>query len=303
MKKLSWKGSAKDVRYDQETGELNFDFTRRVSIFDIGQVPAEFPELDVLRYSIATRIFEYLREQGSVTHFMKRTGTTSICVQPFDIPEKGIEFPNSRGRLLPCEFLFRYVVSEGLCSRILAGAVDKEIIKELILRDQKLEPGAELKAAFVECSTKHQDADEYLSDQDAARLADLSLVQFYRVTHGFVSPVASLLQTFFRRAGFRLLDGKFEIGLTYVGRPVLVDSISPDELRLHDEQGMSYDKDPVRRYYKETYPEWHKQLLRSKKAYPTDKSQWPGYPAPPSGEVIQETVRRYRAVAEAIRAI
>jgi phosphoribosylaminoimidazole-succinocarboxamide synthase len=82
-----------------------------------------------------------------------------------------------------------------------------------------------------------------------------------------------------------------------------VDSISPDELRLIGPDGRSYDKDPVRQWYQDTYPAWYAELLAAKQVYPHDKSKWPTYPDVPPQSVIDDMLQRYQMVAEAIGAL
>lgn len=298
---IQWRGSAKDVSYHPEQG-LILDFSNRVSVFDIGPVPADFLGLGELRCAIATHLFEKFHIADIYTHFRRRNGPTQMVVEPFDIPERGVRFEEARGRQLPFELLFRFGVTEKFYNRIVRGEVSRAGVEQFLRGMNRIEPGVRLSPAFVECSTKHQDADDYVSDRRAAALANISVATLWRI-YTRIHPAAGYLKVLFRDAGFDLMDGKFEVAFLPNDEPIIIDSISPDELRLIGPDGQSYDKDPVRKWYAETYPDWVAELNRAKKRYPNDKSQWPEYPGSPSEEIIRETVRRYRVVAEAIGAI
>jgi phosphoribosylaminoimidazole-succinocarboxamide synthase len=295
---MLWGGSSKDVLYDREKGELKFHFSDRVSVFDLGPMPVLFPGLGELRCTIATRLWKKLDEAGFRTHFRGRLTDTEISVEPFNIPEKDRVFEGARGRLLPLEILFRYVATEKFCARVAGGKVDRAVVERL-LYEGELVPGARFKPPFVECSTKHQAADDYINDESAAILAGVSVGTLHSIYHE-VRTASDFLHTFLGQAGFGLMDGKCEGALLWDGTFVFADAVSPDELRLVGRDGKSYDKDPTRKWYEDNYPTWVKMLRAAKEKFPNDKSKWPGYPGPPAPEVVTETIRRYREVANAL---
>lgn len=292
-----WKGSSKDITYEAD-GTMIFDFSDRVSVFDLGPVPRAFAGLGELRCTIATRIFKKMKAAGLPTHFVDRVGTTTIMVTPFDVPETGKLFPGADGRLLPLELLFRFAVTQKFQRRIEAGEVDKAAV-ERFLHGPALEVGSRLNPCFVECSTKHQAADAYVSDESAAVLAGISARQLHDI-YEQVREGAAFLQRLFKQSGFDLRDGKFEGALTQQGQFIFADSISPDELRLVGPDEESYDKDPVRTWYEQTHPVWTMSVQQAKKAYPNDKQKWPSYVSAPPDDIVETVISRYRAVADAL---
>lgn len=300
MLKLLRKGSSKDLYVaDSLPDRLTFRFSDRVSVFDVGSIPVAFTGLGVLRCAIAGRLFEVLEYAGVSTHYFSHNiPTATMQVLAARIPEKDFNPAGAHGRLLPLEFLFRYVVTKKFYDRIMAGDVNQAKVERLLPPAQELAVGARLMPAFVECSTKWQAADAYISDDAAAELAQIEPRRMVALQKD-AAITSEILRNFFRSAGFGLADGKFELILPFrIG-----DSISPDELRLIGPDGKSYDKDPVRIWYEENQSDWVRRLKAAKAAYPNDKSKWPIYEDVPPPEVVNEMVRRYRTVAEAIKAL
>lgn len=301
------RGSSKNI-YDVvdscPVARLRFVFTDQVSVFDRGPVPVLFPKLGQYRCAIAGRLFEFTGQAGIKTHYLTHdVETSTMDVRPFDIPELGQFSQGSHGRVLPGEILFRNAVTPKLVRRVAHGDLDRALVERFIVGPQGILTEARFEPAFVECSTKWEATDRYVSDEEAATLFGFSQVQLEQLYNETVRPAVSFLTNLFRSAGFDLLDGKFEVGLTSAGTFMLLDSVSPDELRLIGPDGRSHDKDIVRHWYTEYQSDWCQRLEQAKLAYPTDKEQWPLYEASPPHEVVETVVENYRQVAEAIGAI
>ena len=306
------QGSAKDVYTMSSNGRKNeclkFVFSDRVSVLDIGPLPIEFAGLGKLRCAIAGRIFQEMEESGFRTHYLSHdVETASMFVEPFDIRELEIHYtnPEARGRIVALEFIFRWVATEKLMRRINNGDIDVERFDDLLAAGDILEADVRFESPFLECTTKFQDADTYVSDEKAAMIANVG-PDWLRQKYNKIEVVAHFLSKFFERNGFNCLDGKFEGAITYaLGNFILADSISPDELRLVGNDGQSYDKDIVREHIKAKHPAWYKTVEKAKKEHPTDKSMWPKYPPNLDlpAELVEEVVGRYRTVAKAIGAL
>lgn len=294
------KGSVKDVYTTGFLGELLFKFTDQVSVFDLGPMPVLFSQLGRLRCSVSSLVFEFLDDQGITTHYIGRQENgVGMVVRALDIPEKSLYFEGSIGRLLPLEILGRFEVTEKFYNRIQAGHVDARVIAKL-LGGKKLAIGAKLYPAFVEFSTKLQAADVYISDKEAAKVANLSAEEIVRLKD-WTGIIANLLREFFARVGLDLADFKIEAGLCHDGIFILADSVSPDELRLRKD-GVSFDKDPIRLDFKNRYPKWYSGLMAAKEKFPGDKSKWPEYPGIPEPHVIDDFTFGYREVTRSIGA-
>lgn len=298
------KGSSKDIwselDHDGNVFQVYFEFSDRVSIFDRGSLPREFTGLGRLRCAIAGKIFQALNRAGFLTHYISHdVPSARMYVQPVNIPALGIDYGEVASHdLMPVELLCRLALTEKFNARIKRGEVSRQAVERLMGSNAfRLDPG------FVECSTKFESTDRYLTDAEAAMLIQIPLNHLHSY-YNVVQDVFRFLSTYFRSAGyFLLMDGKLEASLSKDGIIMFVDSISPDELRLIGSDDRSYDKDPVRQWYETQYPEWYAELKAAKVAFPDDKSKWPDYPTAPPDWLIQDMVGRYRTVAEAIGAI
>ncbi len=305
---LERRGSSKNIWKvlgdNGEVVQLYFEFSDRVSVFDIGPIPVGFTGLGRLRCAIAGKLFQALNSAGHNTHYISHdVKSARMYVQPVNIPALSIDYGVvSSFNLMPVELLCRLALTKKFMGRVERGEVDRRRVERLMMFPNWHE-GVHLDPPFVECSTKFEEADRYLSDAEAARLICIGhrqLLGHYEV----VEKVFKLFNNLFRSSGFVLIDGKLEAALSkFDGSLMFVDSISPDELRLIGSDGRSYDKDPVRQWYQETFPDWYAELTAIKEAFPNDKSQWPTYPALPPSAIIEDMVGRYQAVAEAVSAL
>lgn len=302
---ITRQGSSKDVtvrRLNNKT-EIDLSFTKRFSVFDVGPVPYEIEAMDVLRHAIAVRSFEELHEHGVTTHFIRSDSTAlTITVEAMNIYEvPGCMFNSARGRIIPLEIIDRQELTQPIIDRM---ATNTEIHDKVMARVTKPAAGAPFSLPLVECTTKFEPIDRRLLDAEAIMLAKLGEYS-YRDLCVFVQNASGVLTRFFDRHGFKRMDGKWEIAMTYDGPSfVVVDTYSPDEMRLIGVDGRSYDKDPLRNWYKSTFPGWIMDLDACKREWPNNKGQWPAYPPDiPPDSVLDDLVDRYAAVAKTIGAI
>lgn len=306
---LERRGSSKDVwkTIDDEgvVQGVYFHFSDRVSIFDRGALPVPFPELGRLRRAISGKLFQELNKAGFNTHYISHDLTLRrMHVSPLNIEQLQVDYGEiAIGNILPVEILCRLSLTKKYLDRLSAGTIFKEQLEQLPV-GIAFTPGMRLDEALVECSTKYEAKDRYISDSEAAALIGKDQAWLNDRCYSTVRRVFEFLQTLFSTSGgFRLWDGKIEGGATKRDQFVIADSISPDELRLIGLDGRSYDKDPVREYYENTYPEWVASLAVAKASYPNEKGRWPDYPGLPPIDVFYDVVSRYRRVAEAIGAV
>lgn len=314
---LERRGSSKDIwKVLGDNGEViqfYFVFSDRVSVFDVGPLPLMFPGLGQLRCAIAGRIFQALNSAGISTHYISHdVDEARMYVQPVNILALDTDYGEySTYNLWPVELLCRRMITKKFFSRIKdgkrlrLGEIARSRIERLLVSSE-LREMAVMHPPFVECSTKFEAADRYLTDAEAARLIGISENLLTRSHYGWVQEIFEFLYTYLRSEGnFLLIDGKIEVALSPDGHPMLVDSLSPDELGLIDPQGRLADKNLIRSYVIEYYPEWYEELEITKQLYPTDKSKWPGYPRDlflPK-ELIDQYIEKTRQVAVAIGAI
>jgi phosphoribosylaminoimidazole-succinocarboxamide synthase len=308
---LERKGSSKDIynvcHNDGSLRCIRFHFSDRVSVLDLGGIPGTaFPGLGRLRCAISGHLFRRMNSAGFRTHYISHdVENATMDVHPFDIKELNVSYEGVKsGRILGIEIIDRRMATKKLIGRVDDGTLARKRLWPS-LGDRHLAPNVRLSPPFVECTTKYQDADRYITDEEAAALAGVRIGWLYAYCYPEVQKASEFLFNLFRDKGFDRHDGKFEGAIRYSGGTfIFADSISPDEMRLVGSDGLSYDKDPVRQWYQETFPDWYAEVLKAKAEHPTDRSKWPSYPAEtPPAEVVNEVVRRYEVVAKALGAI
>lgn len=299
-------GSSKDViipTSDASPEEIKLRFTRRFSVFDVGPVPYEIEDMDVLRHAIAVKMFEVLKIYGMPTHFRGADfDELTISVEPFDIDEIGQRFDSARGRIIPLEIIDRLVLTQPVLDRARTNPELRSKIMKCTASTTAV--GMPFSTPLIECTTKFEPIDRKLLDAQAVEEAQLGWTSYFELCV-LIERASRIVTRFFDEHGFKRMDGKWEVAMTYKNSSfILADSYSPDEMRLIGPDGRSYDKDPLRNWYTETFPEWIRELEAAKKAWPNDKSRWPAYPPDvPPDAVLMDLRDRYAAVAKAIRAI
>lgn len=309
MSTTTREGSSKDVitrRLGSHT-KIWLQFSKRFSVKDVGPVPYLIPGMDLLRYAIAVKMFEVLQENDIRTHFIQANqDIRMIEVRPMNIYAMNQHYEDARGWIIPLEIIDRQEMTQPLIDRM---QTDKELQVKCMVRATTPVVGTRFSTPLVECTTKYEAKDRRLTDAEAIALAKLGS-QSYRELCEFVANASSVLTNFFAEHGFKRVDGKWEIAMLYLGQDfkgpdfMVVDSYSPDEMRLIGPDGRSYDKDPLRQWYDENFPEWVKRLKQAQEEWPNDKVKWPAYPPDiPPDSVLDDLVDRYTTVAKAIGAI
>ncbi len=260
------------------SGVVDFKWSDGWSVFDVGRSPQPIPGFGVCRTACAVESFRLLQRAGIPTPYMKRIDERTVRVREFQVPGHEPLSGKAEGLVLPLEWLFRYEIGEKFRNRVRKGEISLDALG--------LPPGTDINTViklpriFVECSTKFERRDRYLSDEEARKKADLD-EGAWMVARACVVRAAFILQQELNRCGYDLLDGKFELGRTWDGRIMLVDVAgSPDEIRARKRvDGRLYCKEPLREYL-ETLP-WREELRIAQGAYPDDSSHWPSYPVLP----------------------
>lgn len=298
-------GSSKDVIMPEPSRwarEIQLLFTDRFSVFDVGKVPYEIEDMGAFRHAIAVRMFALLSSCSIPNHFKRSFASKKITVEPFCIDELGQYFDHARGKIVPLEIIDRQEVTEPLLVR---AAINAELLGKMQARVRgPMVVGTRFTSPLIECTTKFEPIDRRLSDLEAIKIARLGEASYTEMC-GLVAKASTILTEFFAFRGYNRIDGKWEVAITYDGPTfVIVDSYSPDEMRLIGPDGRSYDKDPLRNWYKDNFPGWIASLEAAKREWPKDKARWPAYPktVPPTA-VLDDLRERYRMVAEAIGAI
>ncbi len=294
------KGSSKDVREVVEGMKvvaLDIVSTGRVSIFDRGSMPFDFGNIGIYRTALSGKIFQALGDAGYNTHYVSHdVETATTRVEPFNIYELGVRYESAIGRIIPLEVLFRLEMTDAMLDRALSDEVFAQKLRERA--DGELFVGKRLLRPLIECSTKFEAQDRYITDDEAIKLAKLGEVTFAQMVD-LAEKGAMLVAELFAASGYRLVDGKWEFGITYQGpQIVFVDGLSLDEVRAFGPDGQRCDKEILRIEAKQRKPEWVEELKAAKAKWPDEKDCWPAYPPDlVTDEFIADFVSRYEKAA------
>ncbi|WP_102706584.1 phosphoribosylaminoimidazolesuccinocarboxamide synthase [Terribacillus saccharophilus] len=213
--KLLYEGKAKQVFQSAENEqELVLSYKNDATAFN-GKKKASFEGKGRYNNLISTHIFEYLKNQGISSHFIKPLSETEQLVK--------------KTTIVPLEVVVRNVAAGSITRRL--GIPEKTVFQpaltELYYKDDSLD-------------------DPIINDAHALLLTDVNEEELVFIKQAALE-VNQHLQTFFDRVGLQLVDFKLEFGRDHDGSILLSDEISPDTCRLWDkENGGKMDKDVFR---------------------------------------------------------
>ncbi|MFW5912557.1 MAG: phosphoribosylaminoimidazolesuccinocarboxamide synthase [Candidatus Hadarchaeota archaeon] len=275
-------GSVKDLEIvespsKENTGRGIFHFSDRYSVFDWGEMPVAIDGKGKVLATMGAYTFEMLEENGIETHYVgmeeggeakkledlsEPSDTMHIelvnVVKPEFINGKYV-YPEITGSdlhnyLIPLEVIFRNTIPIGSSAR------RRYSPEELGLPyDKWPEEAVELKDPIVESSTKLEEQDRYIEDEEAEGISGVDLDEIYKVA----DRVNEIITRRADQAGLRHDDGKIE--LLYIDGDVVVGDVAGtfDENRFSYE-GLQVSKEVLRQGYKETQPGWVEEVKEAK---------------------------------------
>lgn len=210
-------GSAKNLWLDPESPKhIRMEFTDRISVFDYGALPDSIPGRNLSLMRLAKYFFEDLATIGVKTAYQGVDGDSVLLLERARHPK----FPSDGDEALDLEFLpleviFRFGVPEG---------------SSLLKRRLDLKAGHRFDQVLVEFSTKLESQDRMLDEKEARSfLPHSALFEQLQVQ---TKKIAQRLKLLANNCGLELWDGKFEFAYNSKNEIVLIDAITPDELRL-----------------------------------------------------------------------
>ena len=230
---MLYEGKAKQIYATDNPNEVIVYFKDDATAFN-AQKRGSFDHKGTMNNAITVLIFEYLRDNGIPTHFIKSLNDREQLVKKVDI--------------VPLEFVTRNYIAGSMAKRL------------------GLEEGGKCENTVYDICYKNDDLGDPLINDDHAVLLGAAtydeLLDMYELT----ADINDLLIELFDEAGLILADSKIELGKTMDGELVLADEISPDTCRLWDKKtGKKLDKDRFRRdlgEVSEAYLEVHERLLK-----------------------------------------
>lgn len=213
--KLLYEGKAKQLYECENKEEIYVHYKNSATAFN-GVKKEEFDKKGVLNNTITSVIFEYLKEKGIETHFIKRVNETDqIC---------------RNVKIIPLEVITRNIVAGSMAKRY------------------GLEEGMKLKRPIFELSYKNDDLNDPLINDDHVIALEIVTEDELKYIKEQTKKINELLKEFFLKSNLILVDFKIEFGRTSDGKIILADEISPDTCRLWDVNTMAkLDKDRFRR--------------------------------------------------------
>lgn len=263
--KLIRKGKVKDI-YDVADGRLMFEFSDRVSAFDV-ILPSEIP----YKGEVLHRLSEFFFKNLDIPNHMLETIT----------PNKMIVKKLS---LIPVECIVRGYLYGSLFERVQNGEVRLPIEPVLATKLPKplFDPTTKFEAKDRPV-TKEEIVSEkkWITDEEYEWLKQKSIELYQKIVK-----MAD-------KAGFIIADIKFEFGKDENGNILLADSIGPDEFRMWSKENYSPGK-PQEAFDKQIVRDWLTQN-GYKKILDEARKQGKEIPQPPmlDKEIVKKTSDTY----------
>lgn len=270
-----------------------FQFTDDYSVFHYGKMPDRIPGKGEAIARMAAFNFELLRERGIPTHFRR-----------FSEPDR-IEFtllrtlnPDIRAidedegfYMIPLQVVYRNSLPSGasVFRRLDAGSLT---LDQLGLSDRPT-PNQELRQPLIEFTTKREEIDRFVTEEEARQLAGLR-AEDVRLIKELVLQINDAISAHAESVGLEHADGKVEFGMYRPGEIVLVDNVgTADENRfLH--AGRHVGKQVMRDHY---LSQGLESDVQGWAAEGLPRQSWPSPPALPPG-FLDPISNMYRALTE-----
>lgn len=276
MPEILYSGSVKNVRGEQDSSELIFEYSDRYSIFDWGEMPDLLPQKGRALSSMAWNFFNLLEKRLGVAHHA--LGPVEGMDNALRVKRVAIKRPLFKDgawdyacyqdrptmTLVPLEVIFRFGAPAG--SSLYERLSDANYKKEIGLAEQEINPQSLFEKPVIEFSTKLESSDRYVKKDEAMKISGMSETEFNKLKDQSLK-VAMELKEIFKVLGIELWDGKVEWAFiagsdsTSDRDFMLVDSIGPDELRL-TYKGISLSKENLRQVYR--HSSWYEAVKKAK---------------------------------------
>ncbi|HOT06871.1 MAG: Phosphoribosylaminoimidazole-succinocarboxamide synthase [Methanosaeta sp. PtaB.Bin039] len=293
-RKLLMKGKVKEA-YDLGS-ELEFQFTDNISVFD-KIIPTRIAHKGETLCREGVFWFQRANKMGINTHFLRYLPPAGMAVRKVDIVQPEQLTRQSRGNLIPLEFICRWFVAGSLYDRLRSGEVDPETLG--FPAGRKVTYAEPLPEPFVEVSTKLEKIDRLLDQESAISLARISRREFDSVVD-IILRIDEDIKRNVEARGLIHVDGKKEFAMDENREPMVIDVYgTADEDRFWDkacyEQGSQVDlsKEYVRQHYRQT---GYKDLLYSSRAAGAAEPEIPPLPAEVAEQTSQIYIKLYQMI-------
>ncbi len=300
--KLVNRGSVKDFYMEKEPTEDTFgvgvfEFTNDYSVFDWGKMPQTIPDKGEALKRESAHWFGRLEENGIRTHFIEDAGWSKMRVHASRKLGYGDIKTDTSNYMLPLEIIFRNEISPvgSLYRRLRDGSANPR--RYGLPENFKPEDGRmiTLSEPIVEFSTKIEEHDRYIDDDEAIRISGISDDEIAEIK-SIALKVNQIVTDDVRKRGLDHVDGKIEVMLSPDREPYVADTVgtSDEDRFLYD--GMDFSKQMIRDHY--IRMGWYDTLTRERsEKVPRDRQTNP----PPMDEGYYALVNNtYKAMCVAI---
>ena len=261
---------------ETELGRGAFEFTDAYSVFDWGQMPDAIPKKGEALCLMGAANFEALEAADIPTHYLG-VGDENQSASAVDEPTRrmGIELtqtpklPYNQGTydydsfheaagvnyLIPLEIVFRNEIPIGSSLRRRSDPED-----HALAYDAWPDETVTLAEPIIEFSTKFEETDRYLSNEEADRIAGPASIGALR---SLARQVNRVITDRAADHGLTHLDGKIEC-LYHEGTIKVADVVGTFDENRFAYDGRQLSKEVVRQYYKRTQPAWIEAIAEAK---------------------------------------
>jgi len=255
---------------DDELGKGSFVFSDDYSVFDWGKMPDKVDGKGASLCTMGAFSFELLEDAGVSTHYrgIVDEGDTDLppnemAIQLTQVPE--LHFDDSTGEydydafhdeggdnyLVPLEVVFRNSVPPGSSVRDRYRPSDLGVETD---GDDWDDGAAELPEPLVEFSTKFEEKDRYLGDDEARHISGLDEDEFEDLRET-AHEVNRLVTEHAEDVGLSHQDGKIEC-LYFDGEIKVADVVGTFDENRFLRDGAQISKEFLRQFYKDYDPSW-----------------------------------------------
>lgn len=215
MSELVYEGKAKKIFKGPNAHQYVMYFKDDATAFN-AQKKDSIAHKGELNQKIATKVFQYLEDNGVATHFIESLSDREMLVDCVDI--------------IMVEVIVRNITAGSLCKRL------------------GIEEGKTLDQPLIEFCLKSDDLGDPIMMEEHVYIMELATKEDIDHIRNEALKINSLLQKLFNELGITLADFKLEFGRNKEGKIVLADEITPDGCRLWDQKtGKILDKDRFRK--------------------------------------------------------
>ncbi|MBO1198931.1 phosphoribosylaminoimidazolesuccinocarboxamide synthase [Staphylococcus simiae] len=211
---LLYEGKAKRIYATDVNNELLVEYKDEVTAGN-GAKKDAMAGKGQLNNQITSIIFDYLKDKGIKSHFIKQLSNTEQLVEKVEI--------------IPLEVVVRNIACGSITQRL------------------GFTKGDEFKQPLVEFFYKNDDLNDPLITDDHIKLLNIANDQEIQTLKEMALKINDVLINLMAEMELRLVDFKIEFGRTADGSILLADEISPDTCRIWDKYSdTNFDKDVYR---------------------------------------------------------